>query len=129
MNDSATLSVMVVEDDTLLRQSAMDMLDDLGHSAVEASNGVTALKMLGSIRGIQVMMVDVKMHGMDGRELARIARDLRSDLRIVFATGLGSERLGQFVTDPLARYLPKPYRLNDLENTLNSLRIPSCCAA
>lgn len=125
MHRTRPLNVMVVEDDTLLRRSAMDMLDDLGHNAVEASNGVAALKMLDAHKRIQVMMVDVKLSGMDGRELAEIARGLRSDLRIVFATGLSSERLGHFVADPMARYLPKPYRLRDLESALNSLRMSS----
>ena len=122
---SGTLSVMVVEDDVLLRRSVMDMLDDLGHTGIEVPNATAALRVLESHRPIQVMMVDVNLPGMNGRQLATIARGLRSDLRIVFATGHGSERLGQLADDPMARYLPKPYRLDDLENALNSLRIPS----
>jgi CheY-like chemotaxis protein len=129
LTKSGSLKVLVVEDDKLLRLSVLDMLEDLGHVGIEAADASSALKILGSMRRLQVMLIDVGLPGMDGSRLAKIARDLRSDLRIVFATGRGREILAKTGLNPVVRYLPKPYRLQDLENTLNSLEIPARVAA
>ena len=118
------LRILVVENEALLRQSVMDMLQDLGHEPVEAMNGSTAMRILGAKQPLDVMLIDIGLPDMDGRELAKSARAMRPDLHMVFTTGYVVTALRDMGADVMARYLPKPFRHHDLEMVLNGLVTP-----
>lgn len=81
------LSVLVVEDDALVRMATVDMLTTLGHNAIEASNAQVALAALQIHDAIDVLLTDVGLPDMKGSELAELVHKQRPDIRIVFATG------------------------------------------
>ena len=86
---SATQStILVVEDDSIVRMLIVDVLEELEYKVVEADGGEQALEVLqDQTRQINLMMTDVGLPGMDGRELAKEARKLRPALKVLFASG------------------------------------------
>jgi signal transduction histidine kinase/ActR/RegA family two-component response regulator len=79
--------IMVVDDDPLVSAGTVAMLEDLGHSAFEASSGAEALKLLESGLEVDVLVTDHAMPQMTGLELARRLRDMRPQLSVILATG------------------------------------------
>jgi C4-dicarboxylate-specific signal transduction histidine kinase/ActR/RegA family two-component response regulator len=80
-------TVLVVDDDELVADSTVAMLEDLGHTALDASSGERALKILAEERSIDVVITDQSMPGMTGLQLAHGIRERWPDLPIVLATG------------------------------------------
>ena len=84
--EPASLVVLLVEDDALIRMDAADMLVEVGHEVIETEYGPDALVVLGS-RRVDVLVTDVGLPGMSGLELAERARRLQPGIGVVFATG------------------------------------------
>ena len=78
---------MVVEDDPAVRMLVLDLLRELGYQAHEAEDAKTALPLLESDLRVDLLVTDVGLPGMNGRQLAEIARTLRPDLPVLFITG------------------------------------------
>ncbi|HEY3638995.1 MAG TPA: ATP-binding protein [Rhizomicrobium sp.] len=79
--------VLVVEDDPSVRLLIRDVLEELSYETVEAEEANVAIPILRSDRPICLMISDVGLPGMNGRQLAEIARGHRPDLPILFVTG------------------------------------------
>jgi PAS domain S-box-containing protein len=107
--------VLVVEDDPLVRMSAVDMIEALGFSPLQAEDGPSALKILDSGERVDVLFTDVGLPGMRGHELAALARKRRADLKVVFASGYGE---GTDDALPDAKHLGKPYEQDELAEAL-----------
>jgi CheY-like chemotaxis protein len=73
-------TVLVVEDEPVVRDLIIDVLKDLGYRALEAVDGPSGLKILQSARRIDLLVTDVGLPGMNGRQLADQAREHRPDL-------------------------------------------------
>ena len=109
--------VLVVEDDPAVRMLVLDVLGELGYAALEAGDGRAALPILEGNERIDLLVSDVGLPGLNGRQLAEIARRHRPGLKVLFMTGyaenarLRAEFLGEgmemvakpFTTDLLAR--------------------------
>ena len=81
-------SVLVVEDDDAVRAYAIEALQELGYSVVEASRGKAALDILNGTPHLDLLLTDVVMPGaLNGRELADEAVKRRPDLKVLFMTG------------------------------------------
>ncbi len=98
--------VLVVDDDPLVTASTAAMLEDLGHSVIEALSGQRALDMLRLDANVDVVVTDHAMPGMTGTELARQIRQLWPSLPIILATGYAELPNGE---DPGLPRLGKPY--------------------
>lgn len=107
--------ILVVDDDALINLNAIDMVEQLGHTALEAYSGRDALAILASDQTIDLLITDYAMPGMTGVELAHAARALRPGLPIVLATGYSE--LPDGVDIDLPR-LSKPYQQSDLARHL-----------
>jgi CheY-like chemotaxis protein len=79
--------VLVVDDEAMVRMLILEVLDDLGFASLEAGDGASALQILRSGAPVELMVTDVGMPNMNGRQLADAARALRPDLKILFITG------------------------------------------
>ncbi|MFJ4246941.1 PAS domain S-box protein [Pseudomonas sp. NPDC089741] len=114
------LSVLVVDDDSLVLTSTSLLLEDLGHRVVSATSGAQALKLLEQNEIIDLMITDMAMPQMSGAQLAHSVRLLKPDLPIILATGY-AERLEGFAAQ-LPR-LPKPFtQLNLVEIIAQSMK-------
>ncbi|WP_460115175.1 response regulator [Pseudomonas sp. H2_D02] len=81
-------TILVVEDDSIVRMLIVDVLEELEYKVLEAEGCEKALALLKDTdRSIDLMMTDVNMPIMDGRELAKEARSVRPGLPILFASG------------------------------------------
>lgn len=110
--------ILVVDDDALIAMNTVDMVEDLGHTVLEAYSGMQALEILGSDPAIDAVITDYSMPGMTGVELAEKARELRPNLPILLATGYADLPSG--ATTDLPR-LAKPYQQADLAQHLAKL--------
>ncbi len=114
-------TILVVEDDDLVRAYVEKELMELGYRVIAARNAPAALAILRSPEQIHLLFTDVVMPGgMFGPELARQASQLRPDLKILFTSGY-SEQPVTSLEGPEARILNKPYRRNDLALMLRSV--------
>jgi PAS domain S-box-containing protein len=106
--------VLVVEDDALVRLSAIDMIGALGFRAVPAADAEAALTILRGRERIDVLFTDIGLPGMRGPELARAAAELRPGLKVVFASGYGESDSD---LDGVVQ-LAKPYEQDQLAQVL-----------
>ncbi|HEX4550359.1 PAS domain S-box protein [Pseudomonas sp.] len=114
------LSVLVVDDDSLVLTSTTLLLEDLGHRVISATSGEKALALFDQGEVIDLMITDMAMPQMSGAQLAHAVRLLKPDLPIILATGY-AERLEGFA-EKLPR-LPKPFtQLNLVEIIARSMK-------
>ena len=101
-------SILVVEDEALLRMMAVDMFEDAGFAVFSAANGKDAARLLSENASIKGLFTDVEMPGpISGLDLARIAHDLYPHVSILVVSG----RIGPSPGDlpPRAKFVGKPY--------------------
>ncbi|UYY56918.1 response regulator [Sphingomonas sp. S2-65] len=82
----ARLSILLVEDDTLIRANTAELLQHLGHTVVEAASAEDATTALQTVP-IDILFTDVELPGISGSVLATRARELRPHVGVIFATG------------------------------------------
>jgi CheY-like chemotaxis protein len=111
-------TILVVDDDPLVAMSAIDMVEDIGHRAIEVHSARQALEVLKTAQPVDLLMTDQTMPGMTGLELARLAQDLRPALPILLVTGNGDFTNGE--NTGWAR-LCKPYHQSQLEAEIDRL--------
>jgi CheY-like chemotaxis protein len=109
--------VLVVDDDPIVAAGTAAMLEDLGHSAIEAGSAEIALQVLSSEPGIDFVITDHAMPGMTGTDLAERIRRTWPDVPVVLASGY-SEVPGDELGVPR---LSKPYRQEELARLLASM--------
>ncbi|ANC90482.1 HAMP domain-containing protein [Azospirillum humicireducens] len=102
---------LVAEDNDDVRQVMRQQLVDLGFSVVEAASGDEAAELVEQIDGLSLLVSDIVMPGLSGVELARRARLLRPDMRVVLVSGFTVE-YGDIPAD--AVILGKPWDKRDL---------------
>jgi PAS domain S-box-containing protein len=109
-------TILVVEDDEDLRAYLVEALRHLDYRVVNAPDGAAALAMIEhSANRIDLMLTDVVMPGMNGRELAEKARKIRPDLKVLFMSGYSRNAVvHQGRVDPDVQLVQKPITLQDL---------------
>ena len=80
-------TVLVIEDEMLVRLLIVDVLDDLGYTSLEAHDGPSGLRILQSQQPIDLLITDIGLPGLNGRQVADAARVSRPDLKVLFLTG------------------------------------------
>lgn len=111
--------VLLVEDELLVREVAAEDLGEAGFDVTPASDGDEALAILRDNSQFDLLFTDIRMPGStDGWELAREAKQLIPDLKVIYATGLGDA--GEGLGDGEC-YVRKPYNLKDLRQALDRL--------
>ncbi|OCW20487.1 response regulator [Pseudomonas sp. S3E12] len=103
-------TVLIVEDDPAVRVLVSQVLSELGYAFVEAGDANGALPIIESAQRIDLMISDVGLPGMNGRQLAEIGRQVRPDLKVLFITGYAEHAAvrGGFL-DPGMQLITKPF--------------------
>ncbi|MES2987741.1 MAG: response regulator [Pseudomonadota bacterium] len=117
--------VLVVEDDPAVRMLVREVLQELHYEAIEIADPIAAIPLLASGTRIDLMISDVGMPGMNGRELADVARGHRPDLPILFITGYAEHatlRAG-FLGSSMSM-ITKPFSLDGLANKISEMIAP-----
>jgi len=115
---SRIAKILVVDDDPLIAMSTVGMLEDLGHTVIEANSGERALEIIDAGQEIDLMMTDQAMPGMTGIQLAEIVRSRRPDLPVLLATGYTDLPAGKLAN---LRRLSKPYQQAQLQAEIKKL--------
>ena len=103
-------TVLIVEDDPAVRVLVSQVLSELGYAFVEAADADSALPIIESSQRIDLLISDVGLPGMNGRQLAEIGRQIRPDLKVLFITGYAEHAAvrGGFL-DPGMQLITKPF--------------------
>lgn len=107
-------TILVVEDETMLRIVAAEVLSDAGFNVMEASHGGEALKILESGKRIDLVLSDVKMPIMNGYQLAEAGLTLQPELKFLLMTGYSQEPLPPLLSRAGIEVLRKPFEFGQL---------------
>lgn len=115
-------TVLVVEDEPVVRSLIVEVLEDLGYRTLEAADGPEGLKILQSRRRIDLLITDVGLPGLNGRQLADAAREGRSGLKILFITGYAENAtLAAGFLEPGMQMITKPFAVDALAQKIRSI--------
>ena len=115
-------TVLVVEDEDGLRCVIRRLLQDEGYTVLDAPDGARALQLLahGAHQQVGLVLTDLRMPIMDGRQLAAALARLHPTLPIVFMSGFTAQLLDMQLVSPQMAFLPKPFRNDDLLATVRN---------
>jgi len=118
MSSAKAPIILVVEDDAIVRMLIVDVLEELEFKVLQANGSEQALETLKDLnQHIDLMMTDVGLPNMDGRELANEARVLRPALPILFASGYA-----ETIEVPQGMHvIGKPFSIDQLRDKVNSI--------
>jgi CheY-like chemotaxis protein len=117
-------TILVVDDDDLVRKSVITQINSLGYSTIEASGPAEALEIISSPESFDLLFSDIVMPGpFDGVELARLARERRPGLKIMLSSGFPDLKSGRSSDDSYEQWqiLKKPYRRSELQAALQGI--------
>ncbi len=110
--------ILVVEDVMLIRMATVDMVEQIGFQATEAGDGAEALDILQKDPDIEILLTDLGLPGMNGRQLVEEARRLRPGIKVIIASGYSTENIAGGKLDGDITYLTKPFDLGQLRRAL-----------
>ena len=115
-------TVLVVEDEPVVRGVILEMLGEQGYRTLQAVDGPSGLKILRSRERIDLLVTDVGLPGMNGRQLADQARETRPDLKILFITGYAeSVAIADGFLQPGMEMITKPFDLDNLSRRIRGM--------
>lgn len=115
-------TLLVVEDEAIIAMLLVDYLEAMGYTVISASEAGEALPVLRGDTHLDLMLTDIGLPGMNGRELAGEARKVRPALKIIFATGYaeGAGKQSDFVGQNMD-FIGKPYDFDVLGGKIDAL--------
>ncbi|EGH12960.1 sensory box sensor histidine kinase/response regulator, partial [Pseudomonas savastanoi pv. glycinea str. race 4] len=115
-------TVLIVEDDPAVRTLVSEVLSELGYTFIEAGEALDAVPILESGQRIDLLISDVGLPGMNGRQLAEIARQLRPGLKVLFITGYAEHAAvrGGFL-DTGMQLITKPFAFDHLTSKVREM--------
>ncbi len=117
-------TILIVEDEALIRMGTAHILEDAGYAVVEAPNADTAINILEARSDIHVVFTDIKMPGtLCGLRLARAIRDRWPPIHLIVASGLNAPFETEFPGN--GRFIRKPYAPKHVLRALDELLGPN----
>ncbi len=115
-------TILIVEDEDAVRLFGARALRNKGYRVIEARSGENALDVLRGEEGIDVLVTDVVMPGMDGATLARLVRMERPQIQVILMSGYAEDvALGEFSGEDGIYFLPKPFSLKQLASKVKEV--------
>jgi two-component system cell cycle sensor histidine kinase/response regulator CckA len=118
-----TETILLAEDEANLRYLARQFLEKQGYRVIEAADGAIAMQIAVAHEGvIHLLLTDVIMPGMNGRELAQRISEIRPNTKVLYMSGYTENVIGHNGTlDADVRLLQKPFTLRDLKNKVREV--------
>ncbi|HEY9511867.1 MAG TPA: PAS domain S-box protein, partial [Rhodanobacter sp.] len=113
--------VLVVEDEDVVRHVVVEVLHQLGYTALEAVDGDAGLAALKSHEAIHLLISDIGLPGMNGRALANASRELRPELKILLMTGYASDATAPEGFAVGMELITKPFTVEVLASRLRKM--------
>jgi len=117
---SPPFTILLVEDDSAVRDVVVQILLSKGFQVLVAAEGYEAIRSLVS-QHVDLMLTDIMMPGLSGYELAAQARLIRPALRILYTTGYDGQANGRDMAGNYGKLLPKPVRADELVSEIMQL--------
>ena len=114
-------NVLVVEDEADVRAMIGKVLRELGCTVLEAADGPAGLRIVQSRQPLDLLVTDVGLPGLNGRQLADAARTMRPDLPVLLITGYAGKALEDLALAPGMTVMPKPFTLDALAASVSAL--------
>ena len=116
-------TILVVEDETAVRKLACNILENHGYEVIEASSGPDAVRLAESHGGpIDLLLTDVVMPQMNGRELYRRIASLRPDVKVLYMSGYTDDVIAHHgVLDAQIEFLQKPFTVDGLVRKISEM--------
>lgn len=116
-------TILLTEDNKNVRQMVKNILTRQGYEVIEAENGEDALNLLDSFgKEVHLLLTDVIMPGMNGRDLYSMALIKRPGLKVIYMSGYTDNVIEHYgVLNEEVRFIQKPFSPNDLINTLQEI--------
>jgi signal transduction histidine kinase/PAS domain-containing protein/CheY-like chemotaxis protein len=116
-------TVLVIDDEAMVRMLIVDVLEDAGYIAMEAADGPNGLKILQSDARIDLLITDVGLPGgMNGRQVADAARVTRPELKVLFVTGYAENAaIGNGHLEPGMQVIGKPFAMAAFANKVREI--------
>ncbi len=113
--------VLVVEDEAVVRLLVVETLQDLGYRALEAADGPSALRILQTGQRVDLLITDIGLPGLNGRQLADAGRVTRPDLKILLMTGYAENAASsEFLADGM-KIITKPFEMDALAKRVRQM--------
>lgn len=109
-----TGTILLVEDEDMVRAVAERALTRAGYTVVTASQGEEGIERFGKMDKVDLILSDVMMPTMDGPAMVRILRGQRPDVPVLFMSGYAEEQLRQSIDIDHVSFLPKPFSVAQL---------------
>jgi PAS domain S-box-containing protein len=121
--EPGTETILLVEDEANLRYLARQYLEKQGYRVIEAADGAVAMQIAVAHEGvIHLLLTDVIMPGMNGRELAQRISEIRPNVKVLYMSGYTENVIGHDGTlDAGVRLLQKPFNLRDLKSKVREV--------
>ncbi len=121
--EPGTETILLVEDEANLRYLARQYLEKQGYKVIEAADGAVAMQIAVAHEAvIHLLLTDVIMPGMNGRELAQRIAEIRPNVKILYMSGYTENVIGHNgMLEPGIRLLQKPFNLRDLKNIVREV--------
>jgi CheY-like chemotaxis protein len=121
--EPGTETILLVEDEANLRYLARQFLEKQGYKVIEAADGAVAMQIVVAHEGIiHLLLTDVIMPGMNGRELAQRVSEMRPNVKVLYMSGYTENVIGHNGTlDVGVRLLQKPFNLRDLKDKVREV--------
>ncbi|KQN03192.1 MULTISPECIES: hybrid sensor histidine kinase/response regulator [Sphingomonas] len=114
--------VLVVEDDSVVRALIVEVLGELGYQAVEAHDGPAGLERLRTMERVDLLVTDIGLPGLNGRQVADAGRALRPGLRVLFMTGYAENAaLASGFLEPGMSMITKPFAMEALATQIRTM--------
>ncbi len=114
--------VLLVDDEETVRGVGVEMLKELGFTAITARDGQEALEIFRATPGIAFVILDLTMPHMDGEQCFRELRQLDPGVKVIISSGYNNHEVTQkFAGKGLAGFIQKPYNLSTLMDTIRGL--------
>ena len=121
--EPGTETILLVEDEANLRYLARQYLEKQGYKVIEAADGAVAMQIAVAHEAmIHLLLTDVIMPGMNGRELAQRIAEIRPNVKILYMSGYTENVIGHDgMLDAGIRLLQKPFNLRDLKSKVREV--------
>jgi PAS domain S-box-containing protein len=121
--EPGTETILLVEDEANLRYLARQYLEKQGYKVIEAADGAVAMQIAVAHEAvIHLLLTDVIMPGMNGRELAQRISEIRPNVKVLYMSGYTENVIGHNGTlDAGVRLLQKPFNLRDLKDKVREV--------
>ena len=121
--EPGTETILLVEDEANLRYLARQYLEKQGYKVIEAADGAVAVQIAVAHEGvIHLLLTDVIMPGMNGRELAQRVSEIRPNVKVLYMSGYTENVIGHNgMLDAGIRLLQKPFNLRDLKRIVREV--------